>query len=400
MHNRGASATVGPGRLAFVDLMRLAAIASVVVIHLYHYYGATTNVDVIGLVAINAFFVLSGFLLSNPYLNAILKPNVALPLWREYATRRFLRLYPLYSLVVVTTAAPFLFAHRHHGVSPADVIAHLTFTHGFFPAYAQSAFNVPLWTMAVEVQFYIILPIAGFVLYYMSRKMSRVGRRNLIVGSIVASAALSLIFRAIVYKYTSAIEDLEVGIVYARNAIGCAGGFALGIGIALAKIEGVRPSRLASSGFILLSIGCCAWIAASGAQTSNLYGVHVAYDFVCAIAAAAILFGVGLGDFPELHTIANLPIVTWAASISFGIYCFHKPFSLLAIHIFSHRLHPGSILYGLAVTALTLGLTIPVATLTYRFVEVPFLKKKRLFEGPPVSVEAETGTAAAQSSFA
>lgn len=400
MHNRGASATVGPGRLAFVDLMRLAAIASVVVIHLYHYYGATANVDVIGLVAINAFFVLSGFLLSNPYLNAILKPNVALPLWREYATRRFLRLYPLYSLVVVTTAAPFLFAHRHHGVSPADVIAHLTFTHGFFPAYAQSAFNVPLWTMAVEVQFYIILPIAGFVLYYMSRKMSRVGRRNLIVGSIVASAALSLIFRAIVYKYTSAIEDLEVGIVYARNAIGCAGGFALGIGIALAKIEGVRPSRLASSGFILLSIGCCAWIAASGAQTSNLYGVHVAYDFVCAIAAAAILFGVGLGDFPELHTIANLPIVTWAASISFGIYCFHKPFSLLAIHIFSHRLHPGSILYGLAVTALTLGLTIPVATLTYRFVEVPFLKKKRLFEGPPVSVEAETGTAAAQSSFA
>jgi len=380
--------------------MRLAAIASVVVIHLYHYYGATTNVDVIGLVAINAFFVLSGFLLSNPYLNAILKPNVALPLWREYATRRFLRLYPLYSLVVVTTAAPFLFAHRHHGVSPADVIAHLTFTHGFFPAYAQSAFNVPLWTMAVEVQFYIILPIAGFVLYYMSRKMSRVGRRNLIVGSIVASAALSLIFRAIVYKYTSAIEDLEVGIVYARNAIGCAGGFALGIGIALAKIEGVRPSRLASSGFILLSIGCCAWIAASGAQTSNLYGVHVAYDFVCAIAAAAILFGVGLGDFPELHTIANLPIVTWAASISFGIYCFHKPFSLLAIHIFSHRLHPGSILYGLAVTALTLGLTIPVATLTYRFVEVPFLKKKRLFEGPPVSVEAETGTAAAQGSFA
>ena len=400
MDIKGASATVAAGRLAFVDLMRMVAIASVVVNHLYHYYGTTGDIDVIGIVSINGFFVLSGFLLSSPYLKAILKPNVTLPLWREYATRRFIRMYPLYSLVVVATAAPFFFTHRHHGVSLADVIAHLTFAHGFFPAYAQSAFNVPLWTMAVEVQFYIILPIAGFVLYYLSRKMTRAGRRNLIVGSIVASAALSLILRAIVYKHTSAIQDLEVAIVYARNAIGCAGSFALGVGIALAKIEGVRPSRLASLGFVLLSIACCAWIIATGAEASDLYGVHVAYDFVGAVAAAAILFGVGLGDFPKLHTFANLPIITWAASISFGVYCFHKPFSLLAIHIFSHRLHPESLSYGLAVTALTLGLTIPVATLTYRFVEVPFLKRKRLFEEPPVSVDAETGTALTQKSFA
>lgn len=372
-----ASAPAATGHLSFADLMRSGAIASVVVYHLYGYYGSSLPFNALGIVGVNALFVLSGFLLSAPYLKGILNGNGSLPPWRSFLARRFLRIYPLYAVVVVTTAAPFFFVRDHHGVSLLDVIAHLTFTHGFSPSFAQSAFNVPLWTMAVDAQFYCILPVAAFVLYRVGRDMNLDGRRKLIVGTILASVALSFVERALVYKYTSASYDADIAIVLARNAIGCAGSFALGVWLALTKLEDRRPSRVESLACCILAMACCAWLTVTGAQQSDHYGVQIAYDFVAAVAMAALLFGVGLGNFPGVKAFSGLPMVTWVASISYGVYCFHKPFSLLAIHLLTHRAKPESVSYGLAITAVTLGLTIPVAMLTYRFVEAPFLRMKK-----------------------
>lgn len=364
-------------RSAVADLFRAAAILAVIASHLFGYFGGSTDYRFVGDVGVNTFFVLSGFLLSEPYLRATLHPSEPFPSMKTFWSRRFLRIYPLYALAVVTTAAPFLFARRHHGVSISDIAAHLTMTHGFLTQYAQSAFNVPLWTMAVDAQFYILLPICALILRVLVRNVvSFKARLNIVLASLGACVVLSLIARVFAYHTTVAMVDENVATVYARNAVGLGSAFGIGVGLALAKMQGSRPTRSGSYALFGLAVACVAWLSTSGVQGSDNFGVQVMYDLVGAVAAGALLYGFGQGDFPAVTCFAASSVVTSIAAISYGLYLVHKPFSLLAIHLLSHRFNQYSIPFGIGVAMITLVLSSVVAIAAHRFVEVPCLQLK------------------------
>ena len=82
---------------------------------------------------------------------------------KEFYTARAARILPSY-LLCIAVMLVLTFLVPGNGYASArhlwtDLLAHLSFTHNFFPeSYVQTHLNGALWTLAVEVQFYLIFP--------------------------------------------------------------------------------------------------------------------------------------------------------------------------------------------------------------------------------------------------
>ena len=115
-----------------------------------------------GYMWVDGMLLLSGFLTFLPYARAMLgkKP---LPDAATFYKKRAARILPAYLfcvlLLLFCDALP-----NHMYSSPkwlwTDLLSHLTFTHTFFSfSYFNTCLNVVLWTLAVEVQFYLVFPL-------------------------------------------------------------------------------------------------------------------------------------------------------------------------------------------------------------------------------------------------
>jgi peptidoglycan/LPS O-acetylase OafA/YrhL len=123
--------------------------------------GAMANLTPIfssGHIGVNLFFVLSGFLLSFPFLNAYFQRRPA-PSVSKYYVRRFLRIAPAFYVAVLLQVVLGTTRWFQGGAEAWRTIpAHLTFLFNF-SILSQSAINGAFWTLSIEMQFYIVLPL-------------------------------------------------------------------------------------------------------------------------------------------------------------------------------------------------------------------------------------------------
>ena len=112
-----------------------------------------------GYMGVDLMLLLSGFLLYLPVARAA-RRGAPMPDTKDFYARRARRILPSYLAAVFIAlafalgeGAPFVRLWR-------DLLAHLTFTHTFWRStYQWTALNVGLWTLAVEVQFYLLFPL-------------------------------------------------------------------------------------------------------------------------------------------------------------------------------------------------------------------------------------------------
>ncbi len=113
---------------------------------------------------VDGMLLLSGFLLFLPYARER-EEGVPVPEVRQFYTNRLLRIVPSYLAAVLL--ALWLFALPQGAyLSPVamwrDVLAHLTFTFPFWPdTYLYTPLNGALWTIAIEMQFYLLFPLVA-----------------------------------------------------------------------------------------------------------------------------------------------------------------------------------------------------------------------------------------------
>ena len=114
-----------------------------------------------GYMWVDGMLLLSGFLLFLPYTQSGSQLPKALPFYK----RRLIRILPSYLLAVGLYFIIACVQHKYGSTIDAlkDLGAHVTFTHTFFYfSYLGSPMNGVLWTLAVEMQFYLLFPLLAF----------------------------------------------------------------------------------------------------------------------------------------------------------------------------------------------------------------------------------------------
>ena len=106
------------------------------------------------------FFVLSGFLLSQPFWKSIIQGG-AWPATGAYVIRRVARIMPAYYLAL--TVLIVLAGYWRYPQAWADILLHYSFLFNY-AEFSIFSINPPFWTLAVEVQFYCLLPVLFLLL--------------------------------------------------------------------------------------------------------------------------------------------------------------------------------------------------------------------------------------------
>ena len=156
-------------RLSMPDGLRVAAIGLVMWFHIWQQSWlmptaqlGNISIDLTSLVRtgyimVDIMLLLSGYLLFIPIARGGRLDVV------PFYKKRLARILPSYLLSLFVMLFAFALPENGWQMTPAlwkDLLTHLTFTHTFFyETYVGTALNVVLWTLAIEMQFYLIFPL-------------------------------------------------------------------------------------------------------------------------------------------------------------------------------------------------------------------------------------------------
>lgn len=172
-----------------IDGLRFVAIVSVLIFHLQtfiyqkdtHTYLTTFSADWLtelcrrGHYGVPLFFIISGFILGRPFAAHYLSGGRAIRL-KAYFTKRLTRLEPPYILVMTLLLFGAVFIAKTLPVSEAikSYLASIFYVHNFiYGEEVMPKLNTVAWSLEVEVQFYLLAPLAALVFTLDNRTLRR-----------------------------------------------------------------------------------------------------------------------------------------------------------------------------------------------------------------------------------
>ena len=322
---------------------------------------------------VDLFFVLSGFLLSLPFLaQAAGADRVDV---RRYFERRALRILPLYWTAVV---AGTLLSMRH----PADLLrgvpslAFLDFSGSPLHPYGDV-----WWSLSTEVQFYLVLPLVGLL------PRTRAGTAIGIAFLGIYAVAYTAFSRQIIALASFGAQLRLQATLFGRAPLFLCGilaavvyrGFGDSIRAALARSAWMRngSSDILLGGVLFAFGSYLRWETTLGAARQAPWFQWL--DFVSGAAWSIVLLALLLAPL-RLKTMLVNPVMIRLGVLSYSIYLIHlplmehvMPFVRETLGVRVLRWEPRAIVPFACVTVLCLGMSM----LTYRLIERPFLARKR-----------------------
>lgn len=384
-------------RFPVLDALRAVGALAVLTTHVGFYAGDYLGHGTWGSflarldVGVALFFVLSGFLLSRPYLARAAR-GLPHPATGHYLWKRFLRIYPVYVVAVVLAL---VLLDENAGLGARDWLVALVLGNTFVDPLPPAGLS-QMWSLGVEATFYLVLPL---LMLAATGRSGRAGglrpRRVLLV--VLAMAAVSVWWHL---DGAARSEDLSEGPAL-QWLPAFLGWFAVGIALALAHV--VREqSPLARR---VLDLGrepgvCWTLVAglmlaattpiagptmlapASPGQSltkSVLYAVIGGLVVLTGIAAdPASRYGRVLGSAPARHL----------GLTSYSLFCLHLLLLDLVAPALGYELFGG---HFWPVWLITVAVSLAAAEVAYRWVERPAMRLKRTF--PLRGARAATGSA-------
>jgi len=186
-----------------------------------------------------------------------------------------------------------------------QVSLHALFLHGLF-GDTINAINTPFWSLSLEFQFYLVLPL-------LLATVARFGATTMILGV----AAASIAFRSVVLSYFRDHGHLINGFLLGRLTE-----FALGIGVALwYDARGQRPSPRRAP----LALAAAVALFVAGLLATKTHG-ELVDDIAFGLAYASLLIAVlaGVRHSSRFRLIFEQPVLVWVGMISYSLYLCHR----------------------------------------------------------------------------
>lgn len=381
---RPAGAAVDPHlRSANLDIVRALAALAVLTGHAYLLSGqfvseTSLRPDYLLITNMSAgvwlFFALSGYLIAGPFISALHR-GAPLPSWRGYVVRRATRIYPLY-LVAFPIAAL---------LGPTSPInhwwqwpVHLLLLQNIVPEEEQAIVFVS-WTLAIEVLFYLAVPVVAAIVRKLWAGPISAGR--LAIG-VVATWVASLVWTAA----ADAVEPTHIKIGLWLRFVLPATWCMFCPGLLVAVIVLVRDTERVRGWWNSLRAHPWAWIGAAAIlalaacvlETRQTDALVYDGERIPFALASGILVALAVA-LPERHT-RFFRLAAGFGLISYGIYLWQGV--ILGI-IEKHHLYnlvpwprPGDAIF-LVHWAYFLALTVPVAVVSWFVLERPALSAGR-----------------------
>ncbi|MFC4784668.1 acyltransferase family protein [Nocardioides sp. MAHUQ-72] len=327
---------------------------------------------------VTLFFVLSGFLLSRPYF---LTRELGRP-WPStwhFWWKRALRILPLYWVVVV---ASLLLDPANEDATWQDWLSHLTLTQLYRPELLASSLT-QMWSLCTEVAFYLLLPFLCHALVWGRRQRDGLHLPT-IYGRAAVLAVLGVIWQAVVAQ----IPGHEGH--YAQWLPGYLPWFLVGTCFAALSADLVVHPRehpverlgrdLPGCWILATAVFAIACSPVAGPRTLLPPGGWEAASKVVlyTVAGAFYLLPLVFGPVREGWVRAKLssPVPVWLGDISYGVFAMHMFFLNLVFRVLDIEIFTG---HFITVALATLLLTIPVATVSFRWFERPILRAKNVW---------------------
>jgi peptidoglycan/LPS O-acetylase OafA/YrhL len=303
-----------------------------------------------------AFFVLSGFLLSRPWFAAALEgrrpPDV-----RRYARSRIARIAPAYYAALAGSIVLLWSVSGTPGLRlpPAgELPLFIVFAQNVSPSSVMKL-NPPMWSLAVEVGFYALLPAIGWLAVRLPPR-----RRAQALGP------LALLALGVLYNWSIAGRGL--GLTFSKTLVAMLPYFAVGMLAALAlhdRAVAPRARRALIGGglaIVLADAVLKATAAASGGDSSPYF--VIVRDLPSGLGFALIVGAVAAT--PSSRILGGRVLASLGA-ISYGFYLWHVP---ILLFMRGHGLLP---LHPVLGTLAAVGPVLAISTLSWVALERPII---------------------------
>ncbi|MEO5982718.1 MAG: acyltransferase [Pedococcus sp.] len=363
-----------------LDGLRAVGALFVLSTHVGFHSGDSLNSSFNGLLSrmdsgVTIFFVISGFLLYQPHVEALVHGRRR-PSTRRYFLHRALRILPALWVAVIGAA---LVLPHDEDVSLRNYLLHASLTQIYVPGHETNGLT-QMWSLATEAAFYLALPLLAWVLARSGRGDAGLRRRALVL---CATPLVGAAWMALANGWGRPLWTL-----WLPAFIGW-----FGLGMALAAWRVGRATAALGRSWIdtLAEHPGTAWAVAAALYLVLASPVAGPYDLLPPTAGQAAvknllygLFGVlivlpAVAPRPEgapslaIQVLGSAP-ARFLGNISYGIFCYH----LIALGLVERMLDFEIFTGGFArLFWPTLGLSLVLATVSYYLMERPIMRLGR-----------------------
>lgn len=360
--------TTGANRFAQLDSIRAVAAIMVVATHCCFWAGvytrgtwgtATQRLEV----GVAIFFVLSGFLLSRPYLRRARSGSQTDPVG-FYALKRAGRILPVYLIAVV---AAFLLLDSNDGLGWGRFALNLTLADFF--VNPQLPFGLTqMWSLSVEVSFYIVLPLIG------AAWLARAWRPVSTILLLVTVGLLGVVYLGVMTAHGEGLAARWLPSYFLW--------FALGIALSIVELDG-GASRFTAALRRWASDRTACWLLALGLfvvistpiggspllvahSASELVLRHLFYAAIAVLVVAPCVFATSDGA----ARVLSHPWFRHLGHTSYALFCTHVIVLELVLNGVGYDLFNAPVV---PLFLLVLGVSLVVSEVLYRVVEKPVI---------------------------
>ena len=329
------------------------------------------HLSLVGVFGVPLFFFLSAFLITellSKEQNQFGKIDI-----KSFYIRRMLRIWPLYFAFFFGIVILSIYTNYFSKPIPADAQLAFSLFSGNWYVTFNGWFNYPvspLWSISVEEQLYIMLPL---IMFY-------AGRRGLKVFAFIAFVAAYI---TIIYYAQKPAEDFSG---QWTNSFVQFQFFAAGI-LLSTYLKGWQPKWNLLSRVVVFILALSCWLITSiickvGAEGPLMSTVPQAVAGWFIMLIGVMLFFLSLYGINAKYIPSSL---AYLGRISYGLYVFHVSMFWIVFISFKSVITTFSKAIGLyewrdeVSFLIVLIATVLISMLSYKFFEKPFLKLKKKF---------------------